>query len=197
LGYQFLIKELNGLKKNIIVIIALLCLVAYGGYDYLSKSSERTEKSLGTTAENVEIGIEKGNAAPDFELSDLEGNPVKLSDFQGKVVMVNFWATWCPPCRIEMPHMQKFYEDYESKDVVILGVNLTPTEQNEEAIKPFVEEQKLTFPIVLDPAGEAMLTYQVVAYPTTYLLDSKGVIQEKFRGAINYEIMEDAVSKIR
>lgn len=185
------------MKKNIIVIIALLCLVAYGGYDYLSKSSERTEKSLGTTAENVEIGIEKGNAAPDFELSDLEGNPVKLSDFQGKVVMVNFWATWCPPCRIEMPHMQKFYEDYESKDVVILGVNLTPTEQNEEAIKPFVEEQKLTFPIVLDPAGEAMLTYQVVAYPTTYLLDSKGVIQEKFRGAINYEIMEDAVSKIR
>lgn len=185
------------MKKSIIAILVLIGLVVYGGYDYFSKSSTVPGQAAESGEENLKIGTQKGQLAPDFALTDLKGNPVKLSDLKGKKVMVNFWATWCPPCRVEMPHMQKFYEDYQSKNVVIVGVNLTTTEENPDNVKAFVEDQQLTFPIVLDQEGDVLQTYQVVAYPTTYVLDSNGVIREKFQGAINYDIMKDAMSKIK
>ncbi|RXZ78841.1 TlpA family protein disulfide reductase [Paenibacillaceae bacterium] len=184
------------MKKSMIGILVLIGLVIYGGYDYLSKSSSETGQAAGANLANLEVGIERGQLAPDFTLSDLSGMPVQLSDFAGKKVLLNFWATWCPPCRIEMPHMQKIYEDYEAKDVVILGVNLTPTEENPDLVETFVDDQQLTFPILMDQFGDVMQTFQIIAYPTTYILDSDGVVREKYRGAINYEIMEDAISKI-
>lgn len=182
------------MKKNVIAVLFLIGIIIYGGYDYYSKTS--SEKKQVTEVSDVEIGIQKGQLAPDFSLNDFKGDPVHLSDFKGKKVMINFWATWCPPCRVEMPHMQKFYEDNESKDVVIVGINLTTTEGNSDSVQAFVENQQLTFPIVLDTEGSVMQTYQIVSYPTTYVLDSKGVIREKFQGAMNYEMMEEAVSKI-
>ncbi|MCY9667536.1 TlpA family protein disulfide reductase [Paenibacillus alginolyticus] len=184
------------MKKSIFAIIMLLGLVLYGVYDYYGK---KTSESSPATEEagNIQRGIQKGQKAPDFELKDLQGQTVKLSDFQGKKVMINFWATWCPPCRVEMPHMQKFYADYNKQGVVILAVNLTPTEENADSVPAFVKDYGLTFPVVLDEEGTTMQTYQVVAYPTTYLLDSNGVIREKFQGAINYDMMKQAVSKIK
>src|SRR5690606_12907662 len=115
--------------------------------------------------------------APNFELVNMKGDPVRLSDFRGKKVLVNFWATWCPPCRAEMPHMQNIYEDYQ-EDVVILGVNLTTTEASMEDVGTFVDNYELTFPIILDEQGEVMQTFQVVAYPTTYAVDHEGIITE-------------------
>ncbi|RRJ65139.1 TlpA family protein disulfide reductase [Paenibacillus oralis] len=184
------------MKKSIIAVLVLIGLIVYGAYDYLKKSPSETAQTVEPVTEELETGIQKGQLAPDFTLMDLEGNPVKLSDFKGKRVLLNFWATWCPPCRVEMPHMQKFYEDYESEDVVILGVNMTLTEENPDGVQNFVKDEQLTFPIVLDKEGDALQTYQVIAYPTTYLLDSTGVIREKFMGAINYEIMEKYVAEI-
>ncbi|MNC53820.1 Sporulation thiol-disulfide oxidoreductase A precursor [compost metagenome] len=96
-----------------------------------------------------------------------------------------------------MPHMQNIFQDFKAKDVVILGVNMTLTEENLEVVQTFVNEQQLTFPIVTDEKNEVVQTYQVVAYPTTYLLDTEGVILEKFQGAISYEIMEKYISRIR
>ncbi|MGG1660789.1 peroxiredoxin family protein [Brevibacillus sp. NRS-1366] len=185
------------MKKSMIAIILLVGLVVYGGYDLFQTSSLETGQSKEASIANLETGTQKGQVAPDFSLTDLNGNEVKLADFAGKRVLVNFWATWCPPCRIEMPHMQKFYEDYQAKDVVILGVNLTPSEKNMDVVKDFVQGQQLTFPIVLDQKGEVTQTYQVVAYPTTYMLDSNGVIREKFQGAINYEVIEKAISNMK
>ncbi|MEX2460642.1 MAG: TlpA disulfide reductase family protein [Paenibacillaceae bacterium] len=185
------------MKKNMLAILFLIVIVIYGGYDYFSKSTTETTQTAEIGGVNLKTGVQKGQLAPDFSLTDLKGVPVHLSDYKGKKVIVNFWATWCPPCRVEMPHMQKFYEDYKSKDFVILGVNLIQTEENPDSIQAFVEDQQLTFPILLDKEGNVVQTYQVVAYPTTYLLDSIGVIREKFQGAINYEIMEDAVSEIK
>ncbi|OMF80902.1 peroxiredoxin family protein [Paenibacillus glucanolyticus] len=185
------------MKKNWITIIVLLGLITYGAYDYFSKSSANQAEVMKTEDTDMVIGIEKGQAAPDFVLQNLQGEEVRLSDFQGKTVMVNFWATWCPPCRIEMPHMQKFFEDYNSKDVVIIGVNMTPSEKTLDSVKSFVDEQQLTFPIVLDMDGSVTQTYQIIAYPSTVLIDSRGVIQEKFRGAINYEMMKEAVARVR
>ncbi len=181
------------MRKNSIAIIAVLILAVWGIYDY-TKDRTATNNQQQTT-EEAEVGIKKGNIAPDFELLNLNGNPVKLSDFTGKKVILNYWATWCPPCRAEMPHMEKFYNDNE-KDVVVLAVNLTNTEQNRDNVSDFVEDFGLTFPVIMDEEGDVSSTYQVIAYPTSYMIDSQGIIQEVFQGAINYDIMEKAISKM-
>lgn len=176
------------MRKNIAAILFLIGLVVYGTYDYLKESpSDAIQIS---ELEANEVGIRKGQRAPDFTLADLQGNPVKLSDYKGKRVMLNFWATWCPPCQVEMPHMQKFYEDYRHQDIVVLGVNMTAIENHQEDVQKFVNKGQFTFPILFDTKGDVMQAYQVTAYPTTYLLDSSGVIKDKFVGAMSYETMK-------
>src|SRR5699024_6220346 len=105
---------------------------AWAVYDFVIKSDDDDQ-----AAEDVQVGLEKGKRAPDFELETLEGGTVKLSDYRGKRVMLNFWASWCGPCRAEMPDMQTFHEDTE---IVILAVNLTDTESSEKNIPNFVDE---------------------------------------------------------
>ncbi len=181
------------MRKNSIAIIAVALLIAWGIYDY-SKDQTGTSSQQQTSRE-TKIGIKKGYTAPDFELLNLDDEPVKLSDFAGKKVILNFWATWCPPCRAEMPHMEKFYTDHE-KDVVVLAVNLTNTEKNRANVSDFIEDFGLTFPIVMDEEGDVSSSYQVVAYPTSYIIDSQGIIQNIYQGAINYEMMNKAISRM-
>lgn len=189
------------MKKNLLAIIVLIGLVGYGVYDYVSGNKEETnrrhanEEQTRLPSDDVPIGIEKGQRAPDFTLNDLNGSPIRLSNYLGKKVLINFWASWCPPCRAEMPHMQQFYEDYKD-NTVILGVNMTATEERSEDIRPFVEEFGLTFPIVLDKEGNLMGDYVVIAYPTTYVIDEQGIIRDVFRGAINYEIMQKTIEEL-
>ncbi len=175
------------MRKNGITIIVVLVLVFWGAYDYLKDSGQQMTDG---------VGIKVGNTAPDFELLNLEEQPIKLSDFKGKKVILNFWATWCPPCKAEMPHMEKFYMGYE-KEVVVLSVNLTHTESKRSNVKAFVEEYGLHFPVVMDLDGEVSRTYNIYAYPTTYMIDSLGIIQEVYQGAINYDTMVKSISRIR
>lgn len=119
------------------------------------------------------IGLEKGDQAPDFELKTLDGQTASLSDYQGKKVLVNFWATWCKPCRTEMPDLDKIRSEYDQ--VEVLAVNLTTTEKSEDHVAAFADELKLSFPILLDQKG-IQARYQVLSYPTTYILDEKGRI---------------------
>ncbi|MDF2035389.1 TlpA disulfide reductase family protein [Cytobacillus oceanisediminis] len=146
--------------------------------------------------EDLPVGLEKGNLAPDFELSDMEGNPVKLSDYRGKAVLLNFWASWCPPCRAEMPHMEKLYNKYKDENFDILAVNLTNTEKNSGDAEKFVKELGLTFTIPMDVKGKAGSDYNIMAYPTSYFIDSDGVIREKVLGALNEEYMEKEIKKL-
>ncbi|RUS45697.1 redoxin domain-containing protein [Cohnella sp. AR92] len=178
------------MKKTSIGVLVLFALLAYGIYQSRldDDPSDRVE-----TARQAESGIRKGQLAPDFQLSDRAGNPVRLSDFRGRTVFVNFWATWCPPCKAEMPHMQRVYEEYKEQDVVILSVNLTTTEKKAAAVDHFVSEYGLTFPVVLDADGTVKQLYQVTAYPTTYVLDKQGIIRNKFTGAINDETMKQVI----
>ncbi|GGA71984.1 peroxiredoxin family protein [Ornithinibacillus halotolerans] len=160
--------------------------------------AEDNGEQMDTSNENREadesvIGLEVGNKAPDFQLQTLTGDTVKLSDFRGNRVMINFWATWCPPCRAEMPDMEKFHQD---KDVVILAVNLTDTETSLEDVDKFSDEYKLTFPVLLDENLDVATLYMVQPIPTTYMVDSEGIISYKAFGAMNYDLMVQEFEKM-
>ncbi len=110
-------------------------------------------------------------ATPDFTLPNLDGKKVSLKEFRGKVVFLNFWATWCVPCREEMPAMEKLYQEFKQKNFVVLAVNVKDRKQ--EAVN-FVKELKLSYPIVIDPDAQVGLLYGAWGLPTTYLIGPKG-----------------------
>lgn len=135
--------------------------------------------------------VKEGKAAPDFELTNLDGGTVKLSDYRGKKVILNLWATWCPPCQAEMPHMQNFYEKNKDNGIEILAVNLTSMDNGQATIKLFVDDFGLTFPIPLDEDGEIGRQYQAVTIPTSYMIDTEGVISKKIVGPMDEAMMEN------
>jgi peroxiredoxin len=112
--------------------------------------------------------------APDFTLLNLEGSRVNLKDYRGKVVFLNFWATWCEPCKKEFPAMEKLYSDYQSKGLTILAVSIDIGK--EDAVKAFAEKMGATFPILLSTKGEITDSYWTWGTPTSYLIDRKGNI---------------------
>ena len=126
-------------------------------------------------------GIPVGQKAPDFELQTVDGKSMKLSDLKGKPVMLNFFATWCPPCRAEMPVLQEVYKEYEAQGFVILAVNLN---ESELVLKSFREKLGLTFPIVIDKDDRVSRLYDIVPLPTSYFVDKNGVVQGKWTGEV-------------
>ena len=119
----------------------------------------------------------EGFLAPDFTLDTLDGNTVTLSELRGKVVVINFWATWCPPCRAETPALQKSYEQYKDSGVVILGVDLTNQDVISE-VESFVQEFGLTYPILLDRDGSVSNSlYQIKGLPSTFFVNREGIIR--------------------
>jgi peroxiredoxin len=127
------------------------------------------------------LGIEpvKKTLAPDFFLKDLNGNSVRLRDLRGKVVLLNFWATWCPSCRFEMPSMEALYKEYSRRGLVVLAVNFR---ESRGEIRPFYKEHNLSFPALLDPGGETFARYETWSLPTTFLIDKRGQIVGKVIG---------------
>jgi thiol-disulfide isomerase/thioredoxin len=119
-------------------------------------------------------------AATDFTLESLDGKTSSLSDFKGKLVFLNFWATWCPPCRGEMPAMQALYEKLKAKGLVILAVDLA---EEVAVVRDYVKQNKLTFPVLLDKAGEVGGIYGAESIPTTYLIDRAGNVLGRGIGA--------------
>lgn len=136
--------------------------------------------------------------APDFELVDQYGNTRKLSDYKGQVVFLNFWATWCPPCREEMPDIEALYEKYgkNEEELVVLGV-AAPNRGNEgntQHITDFLEEEGYTFPVVFDETGRVLNTYAITAYPTTFIINKEGNVEGYLPGAMNLETMERLIA---
>jgi thiol-disulfide isomerase/thioredoxin len=165
--------------------------------ELITEEGDKTEtaKNQGEH-EGESIGPAKGDKAPDFTLETLSGEKLSLSDLKGKKVILNMWATWCPPCRAEMPDMQKFYNDY-GEEVEIVAVNLTQTETSQDRVDQFVEDFGITFPVVLDKNSDVARDYYAVTIPTSYVIDSKGIIRNKIIGPMSYEWMKEAVGAIQ
>lgn len=146
--------------------------------------------------EQLETGIDIENLAHDFELQTLDGKRIHLTDLKGKKVLLNFWASWCGPCEKEMPHMQKVYEKMKGENVEIVAVNVTSSEINEKVVHDFVKKHGLTFPIPMDVKGEVSFLYEAVSIPTSYFLDTDGVIRHKKVGPMDEKYMIDQFERL-
>ncbi|MEH7436791.1 redoxin domain-containing protein [Neobacillus drentensis] len=176
--------------KKIIAAVVLVSLLTVAIVQAMDKKTEAPETTSQATANKEGLSI--GAKAPDFELKTLTGETVKLSDLKGKKVMLNFWATWCPPCKAEMPEMEQFSKQV-GDDVVILAVNIDP----QLDVQGFVNENKITFPVLLDAEDKVNEAYQVLSIPTTYFINSKGVIKNKFTGSMTLDVMKDFTEKLK
>lgn len=151
-------------------IISLLLLTL--GLFWIGISADRTQSS---TAGQIPAP-QKGFLAPDFTLETLDGQNIQLRDLRGQVVVLNFWATWCPPCRAEMPTLGKIAREYQGQDVVILGINST-VQDDVNAIPGFLAQREITFPILLDKSGKVTRLYGIRALPTTFFVGPDGIIR--------------------
>ena len=143
-----------------------------------------------TPAESLEIG----KAAPSFQLTDIDGQSVSLSDFQGEPVLLNFWATWCGPCRMEMPFIQEVYDERSQPGLVILAINIG---ESLTTVEEFIQDYNLTFPVLLDLEENVAEKYNIRAIPTTYFIDSDGIIRDIMIGAFrSVAEIEDILSRV-
>lgn len=168
-------------------------------------SDEKTSESSGqedgdTSSETASGESEERPKIPavDFTLTDQFGNTHSLSDYKGKTVFLNFWATWCPPCKAEMPEIQTLYENRETQwdeELVVLGVAAPGLGQegSEEDIKKFLEENGYTYPVLMDTDGTLFYSYGITAFPTTFMIDKNGDVFGYVSGQLSLEIMEDIV----
>jgi peroxiredoxin len=175
-------KSLNrqglGLIAAGLIIGAGLAVFLYFGMNFNSAETVDDEPAEGV---NLPLSPVLGEAAPDFELLRLNGETMRLSEKRGKIVVLNFWATWCEPCKFEMPFFERI-QDLDNSDLEIWGVNF---DEPREKVQRFVKAYDLSFPILLDPGGEIQALYRVRGYPTTYIVDREGKIRFHHIGLIS------------
>ncbi|MCH7662674.1 MAG: TlpA family protein disulfide reductase [Chloroflexi bacterium] len=160
-------------RQRLFVSIAILFI----GAGWTWGSRDTTGTSTGGEIPAPQVGF----LAPDFTLQNEAGEFVSLSDFRGKVVLVNLWASWCGPCLREMPAMQSVYDQYKEQGFIVLAVNITSQDSRANAIA-FAESLNLTFPILFDVNGVVALAYQMRAFPSSYFIGSDGIIHEVIIG---------------
>ncbi len=142
----------------------------------------------------LEVKAAKGFLAPNFTIMDLEGNKVNLADSKGKPVFINFWASWCDPCREEMPYIQDAYEKY-NQEIEFLMINVIETDTLTK-MEEFVEEFELTFPVLLDKKDAVSNLYRVNGYPTSFFINEQGVITEKVLGGMSKPMFNQLIQSL-
>jgi peroxiredoxin len=131
--------------------------------------------------------------APDLQLSDLESQPVALADYTGQVLVVNNWATWCPPCKEEMPALQAYYEAHRRQGLLVIAIEAG--DPAAEVVK-FVQDYGLKFPVWLDPRQQAVMAFRNNHLPNTYVIDRSGMIRLAWTGAVNLDVLEKYVTPL-
>lgn len=179
------------LKKWIVVIV--LAVAASGCSILPGQSSSASDVDVA----DVEVGHKAGMRAPEFTLAEVRtGEEVSLSQFKGQPVLINFWATWCGPCRLEMPHLQEAYEEHKDKGFTVIAID-AKIDDGREAVLAFVDELNLTFPVVKDATGDVETNkYNVVGYPTSVFIDRNGIIQYVHRGPMTKDFIEEKLQDI-
>lgn len=135
----------------------------------------------------ADTGTEVGNLVPDYSTSSLSGEETSFAEYRGQVVLINVWATWCGPCRVEMPPIQASYERFKEHGFTVLAVSLDTGPGYREKVKRFVDEYNLTFPILLDPDGRIQRVLRTVGVPETFVLDRDGRIVKRLIGATDWD----------
>lgn len=211
------------MKKNkqfILLAVLLVILIGGAGFFYnklsssyktdtLTKTSQTTEnetesgeknsevESHTDSSENTDSGETTVETAPDFTMTDSSGTEVKLSDFFGKPVVLNFWASWCGPCKSEMPHFEDAYQKY-GEDINFIVVNLTDgARETVESASGFIEEQGYTFPVYFDTNTEGAVTYGTYSIPVTYFIGADGVPVAQANGALDAETLQTGIDMIQ
>ncbi len=179
------------------LLVTALLIAACGG----AASEEVTSTGLANLADattrgvnNAQRGLDPGQLAPDFEMQFGDGSRSRLSDWVGKPVVLNFWATWCAPCREEMPEFVAAFDRYQDDGLVILGVNAQETASQ---AAEFMAEYGVDFPVALDTRGDVQQLYNVRGLPTTVFIDREGRIVERWAGLLTEPVLEEFLAEIR
>lgn len=197
------------MKKNtiVILIVILVVVVLSGGiYQYTSKNksnfilehgqeettsqNNNEEKEVKSYALKAELTLDE--KMPDFTLMNLQGEQVSLSDYEGKIVLINFWATWCGYCDAEMPDLQKLGQ--ENEDIVVLAVNV---EENKAQVEKYIDEGGYDFEVLLDEDGKLSRQFLIAGLPSSYFVNKEGIFVQESIGWIKYDQMEEIVEAIR
>lgn len=200
-------------KKTLLLALVLVVVLGVAGILYKTLGSRYAPQQLAVEATPVPQQTqvpqtaeqaaqptaapteEPSHAAPDFTVYDADGNAVKLSDYFGKPLVLNFWASWCGPCKSEMPEFQQAYEEQDG--VQFLLVNMTTGRETKEAAQALLEQEGYTFPVLFDTDGDAASTYSVYSLPTTYFVDAEGNLVAWARGAIDGEMLQKGIGMIQ
>lgn len=185
--------------RNIIVGLVIILLIT-GAVVMNQKDGKEQETGGDQIQSNVPIEPDRdakpqeGFAAPDFELQTLTGETVRLYENNGKPSLINFWASWCPPCKVEMPYLQEAYEEY-GDDINFLMVDLTFND-NLDTMTAYIEENGFTFPIPLDETGDVSTEYETIAIPTTFIVDENGIIVHRVQGAMSEQQIQSFMKEM-
>ncbi|MBD1378662.1 thiol-disulfide oxidoreductase ResA [Metabacillus arenae] len=169
-------------RRLLIRTIILLVLIAALGYTLYTNFFTNKEK------------VKEGSKAPDFVLTDLDGEKHQLSDLKGKGVFLNFWGTWCEPCKREMPYMARQYDHYKNQGVEILAVNVG---ESNLAVSNFMEQYQLNFPVVMDKDRQVLNAYGVKPLPTTFLINKNGEVIKVITGSMTERTIRDYMELIK
>lgn len=199
------------MKKNTMIILILASIVFIAGLYFFINSDNKNKAQIIPPVEDPVQEPDKGETeppqtenvakpgdiavdapAPDFTLKDLNGKEISLSDYKGKIVFLNFWASWCKYCDIEMPDLNKVHKDND--DVVVLAVNVM---EDLKTVEPYITKGGYEFDVVLDTDGEISRNYLIRPLPTTYFIDAEGILLGRLEGLLEYEQMVSIIEDIR
>ena len=180
------------------IVAGLLYLQSRGGSSDAADGFGTVELPPARNATAKDPSAVEERAAPDFYLRSLDGEPLRLSDLQGKPVLVNFWAVWCTTCRAEIPDLIKAYEQHKASGLVVVGVNLREAEPR---VRDFVEEFGMSFPVVFDRNGEVARTWRIggpsQGLPSSYFIDEQGVVRKVVYGTVTARLMDEGLKAIK